>query len=523
MNCNCANHHHSHLGPPHDCNHINHVFDPAPPTFYGTWNHLYGHDITNRVSMPGVQSGLYRHCGPLNCSCCGRITMLTGVKTKAKLILTVDLSYSDSKLNKSIDIVPGAVYTFEYLNEGEICQCTGLVTNIYKVSQLTEDTEIYKINVDSSTQYAHNVIVIKSDQLRGVMKYFPYYGEDTSLQSAYHVYGTTVAQNINDAVIIDAELDKDKNIVKGIIIQGTLVNAITTKGICIGENSNKHMIVLSEASSSGGQIHGGYIINGVVASGDIDGLTEEDTGYITKATIKGNLRNVLIGNSRVSGSYVKNGDGVVINPVLENTRLMGATVSGDDMITTGGITTGNLTISGITTGGTAIGGAAIGNVDDFTMTILGGKTVPIYEDTPLVTTGGITIGGTIIGGKRVGNAIYDATIKGGVCSRGVTTGGITTVDLNEEALKALVSGKFNSSTPCIIAGVYLPDDCKPNNNWNIANRNHTTITEDYYREQLRYPLDRYGIDDLVLATHIHDHSRVFTNFGNAVIDGRQIP
>lgn len=523
MSCNCEHHHHSHLGPPHDCNHINHVFDPAPPTFYGTWNHLYGHDITNKVSMPGVQSGLYRHCGPLNCSCCGRITMLTGVKTSAKIILTVHLSYSDSSMNKSIDIEPGVVYTFEYLDEGEVHQCTGLVTNIYKVSQLTENTEIYKINVDSSTQYSHNVVVIKSDQLRGVVKYYPYYGEDTSLQSAYHVYGTTVAQNINDAVIIDAELDKDRNIVKGIIIQGTLVNAITTKGICIGSNSNKHIIVLAEASSSGGQIHGGYLINGVVASGDIDGTTEEDTGYIVHATIKGNLRNVLIGNSRVSGAYVKDGDGVSINPVLENAKVMGASITGEDMVTTGGITTGDITINGTTTGGVASGGAAIGNIEGYNMTILGGKTVPMYENTPLVTTGGIVVGGTIIGGKRVGRAIYDATIKGGVCTRGITTGGITTVEFTDDALKALVSGKFDSSTPSIIPGTFIPEECKPTNNWNLANRNHNTISENYYREQLRYPLDRYGEDDLVVATHIHDHSRVFTNFGNAIIDGRQVP
>ena len=172
MGCNCGgNHYHGHIGVPFDCDHINHVFDPDPPAFYGTWNHLHGFDCTNRVSVtaPGVETGLYRKCGPLSCGCCNNTaTMLTNVTCTAKLILSVTLVYTNSDFNKTIDIIPGNKYTIQYLTNGNIAQCTGIVTNIYKVEQLQTDNEIYKIRLDCSTEGSSNVVVIKSDQIRGV-------------------------------------------------------------------------------------------------------------------------------------------------------------------------------------------------------------------------------------------------------------------------------------------------------------------------------------------------------------------
>lgn len=517
MSCNCG-HNHNHMGPPHDCNHINHVFDPKPPAFYGTWHHLYGHDISQRVSLgqPGVQSGLYRKCGPLNCSCCGKVTMLTGVNTTAKLILTVTLTYSDSSMNKEIDIEPGKLYTIDYLNEGKVCQCTGLVTNIYKISQLDESTNIYKINIDCSTQYAHNMVVIKSDQLRGVVKYQPYYGEDTELSSAWHLYGTTIAQQILDAVIVDAELDKDKNLVKGKIIQGTLQNATTTSGICIGENNLKHEIVLYNASSTGGNVLDGLLVNGIVTGGDIDGEVEEDTGYIIHATVKGNLRNVLLADTKISGAYVSSNNGTLLTPIIEDSRVLNATITGNDMVTTNGITVGNITIHGTTVGGNAQGGTAIGKIDGKDFTILGGTTI----GSNMVTTDGIVVGGTIIGGTRVGNAIYGATIQGGVCTRGITTGGSTKVDLTSKDIEAFImnKGPIDLSKPALVPGIFITEPSKVWTTWNIQTRQNSKAMENYHREQIRFPLDRVSDENLVLATNNYDATRLFTNFGNVPIE-----
>lgn len=520
MSCNCQ-HNHNHGGPPYDCSHINHVFDPKPPTFYGTWNHLYGHDLTNKVSVsqPGIQSGLYRNSGPLNCSCCGKVTMLTGVKTTAQLILTVHLTYSDSDMNKSIDIIPGNVYTIDYLDEGQLCQCTGLVSNIYKVSQLDEETNIYKINIDCSTQYSHNVVVVKSDQLRGVIKYIPYYGEDTKLDYAWHLFGTTVAFSIVDAVVVDAELDKDHNLVRGVLVHGTLQNASTTNGICIGENSLKHNIILTDATSTGGSILDGIIVNGVVASGDIDGETEEDTGYIVRATVKGTLKHVLAVNTKIQNAFVQSGIGSLLSPVLEGSRVFDATISGEDMVTTGGVTVGNVTFNGTTTGGTAVNGIALGQVEGKDFTIIGGTTTA-KEGNELTTVSGIVVGGTIVGGKRVGNAIYNAVVKGGICTRGITTNGITSAEVSMKTIENFIKNKgpIDITNPVIIPGIYLPEGTVKELKWNLQARDNNKVAEQYARDQIRYPLNRFGTDDLVLATNEIDYSRLYHNFGNAVID-----
>lgn len=521
MSCNCQHH----AGPPHDCNHINHVFDPKPPTFYGTWNHLYGQDITNKVSVsqPGIQSGLYRNCGPLNCSCCGRVTMLTGVETSAKLILTVHLTYSDSKMNTSIDIEPGKIYTIDYLNEGELCQCTGLVSNIYKISQLDDTTNIYKINVDCSTQYSHKVVVIKSDQIRGIAKYIPYYGEDTAMESAWHLYGTTVAYKIINAVVINAELDKNKNLVKGILVQGTIQNGTTTKGICVGENSLKHNLIISEPCSTGGNILEGFIINGVVSSGDIDGETEDDTGYIVRATIKGTLRDVLVVDTKISNTFVASGTGSLITPVIENSRVLNATVSGEDMITTGGVTVGNVTMNGITTGGIAKGGVAIGQIDGKDFTLIGGTTVA-QEGSVLQTEGGIVVGGTIIGGSRIGNSIYGATVKGGILTKGVTTGGNTSADITTSTINAFIQNNdpYNTSIPVMIPGTYITE------NNNVIPTKYDAVTavdkgyNDWYRRKINYPLNRMGDTNLVLATNEIDYSRLDHNLSSLIVDNSDI-
>lgn len=508
MSCNCQQHHQPPM-PFHDCSHINHVFDPPPPTFYGTWNHLRGHDIRHKVSvaLPGIASGLYRNDGPLNCSCCGNINMLTGVTTQAKIILSVSMHYTNTDLNATVDIEPGRIYTFNFLEDGNLCQCTGLVTNIYRVSQLDETTQIYKINIDCSTQYSHNTVVIKSDQIRGVNPYIPYADEDSSLSNAYHVYGTTIAQTITNAVVINAELDKERNLVKGTIIQGTIQNGQTLDGLCVGENSNKHTIVLNKANSKGGNISDGFILNGSVTSGDIDGEVEEETGYISHATIKGTLSHVVAINTTVTEAIVPNNVGEIIQPTIENTTVYEAEITGEDMITTGGITCGNLTTNGITTGGTGVGGTAFGIINGKAFTIFGGTTVG-----DLVTSGGTLIGGTVIGGNKIGNVIYNATVKGGIVLSGVTTGGTTTANITIESMKSFY--KDNKTGSAIVPGTSfgsLNNPVTPVGKMVLQNPNWSKVTEEVYRNQLKYPLDRYDSENIILS--MNGHTQHDINFG----------
>lgn len=550
MACNCGggSHFHENVGIPRSCNQINHVFENNPPAFYGTWNHLYGHEVSNRVSscQPGISGGLYRQNGPLNCNCCGcTATMLTNVKTSAKIILTITFQYTNNGTT-SIDITPGVLYTVQYLENGEIYQCTGMVTNIYKVEQLNESSNIYKIRIDCSTNYNHKVVVIKSDQIRGIKTYIPYQDEDTTLTNALHEYATVISNVIKDAIIIDGELDKNGNILKGTIINGTIEDGRTVDGLVNGTNSSNHNICMRNAQTAGGNITAGIILGGHFLSGDIDGKKEEDTGITTKATIKGILTDVIIINATVSGARTINNSGTVIDTTLFNSRLVDATVSGNDMITTGGITIGNITTNGTSIGGTATGGIASGYIDGIYFNMVSGTTVvnntssstPGYNDSTgnstnnygstttgsyynntgsgsssssnntvngniyagkLVTHGGTVVGGTIRGGTRIGNAIYNATIIGGVCTGGITTGGYT---YGGKLIPANVSGF--SDIP-IIKGKLLNNDYAK-----------TLTDEEKYKYHHGYK--HKWDDDLLLMTDEATRTQTLTNLGTAVIE-----
>ena len=495
MSCNCCgngnSHFHGHIGAPFDCDHINHVFDPDPPAFYGTWNHLYGFDVTNRVSVtqPGVDSGLYRKCGPLSCGCCcNTSTMLTNVQCTAKLILSVTLVYTNKDMNKTVDIIPGNKYTIQYLDKGNVVQCSGVVTNIYKVEQLQTENDIYKIRLDCSVEGSSNVVVIKSDQIRGVEEYIKYADEDTTIRDVTHNYGTTLAASIDNAIIIDAELDANKNIVRGTIIAGTLTDARTVDGVAVGTNNMAHKITLLNAVSYGGEITGGMVLNGVVRSGDVDG-DQEETGYITHATIKGSVSHMVIINTRITQAYTK-GVGKVIDPTLKDSIVVDATVSGTDMVTTGGVTSGDLTTGAITHGGIADGGTSYGFIDGLPFVIVGGTTKG-----DLTTSGGVVAGGTIIGGIRVGNVIQGATIKGGVARNGTTYGGTTTGG-------TLMPAAANE-TPIAKSVLMNPDYDKAMSD---------KLDEEWARGKYK------NYTDLLLMTDRQTHTKTYTNIGTAVLE-----
>lgn len=503
MGCNCGGGPKmAHHGPGHDCNFISHAFDPNPPAFYGTWNHLYGHDATGRVSVsqPGVQSGLYRKNGPLNCQCgCATMYTLTGVTTKARIVLDVSLSYNVSSMDKTVTITPGGLYTFTYLEDGQLKTCSGKVTNVYKVEGLEEQTNLYKVRVDCSANYSNNVVVFKTDQIRGVEKYYQYAMEDSKLTNGYQEGGVTIAQLIRDAVVVNAELDSEKNVLKGTIVYGVLENGTTVDGMAIGTNSSGHDIVIAEPQSTGGEISGGTILNGVVRSGDIDGEVEEETGIVTNATIKGIITNVVIVNSTIANALIPNGKGTVVEPKFESSIVYGATVSGEGMVTTGGVTIGNVTTNGVTKGGIAQGGTAYGTINGKQYTITGGTTTGSIS-----TTGGVVVGGTVVGGVKVGNAIYNATVTGGVAANGVTTGGTTTLEVSVKAYKAGSETRIRPAHTSSRVDSHIGRAIVENPQYNQM--------EAALRKENRWSM---GYDDLVLATDRQTGSELYTNFGRA--------
>ena len=403
------------------CYEINHVFDPIPASYYGGDNHCCGDYCTTRNSnnSPGLETGLFHPCGPLNvCLCRNVSTTLTAVTATSKITLLVTFNYADCSQNRTVEIAAGNIYTISYIENAQLKTCTGKVTDIYKVYSDNDET-LYKIKIDCSVNYSNQVVIIKTDQLRSCKLYQQYSEEDSTIDNSLHRYGTTVAQVIKDAIVTDATIDKNGNIVKGNVIDGYINGGYTVDGIATGTNSHGHSITVINGKTHNGQITNGEIINGVVRSGDVCGKKDDDTGIVEHATIKGIISNLVIINTIVKGG--KTTDGETIDPTLIDSIVTGAIITGNDMITTGGVTVGNITTGGTTVGGTGTGGTANGFIDGKMYTIENGITKG-----NLTTVGGVVTGGTIIGGTHIGNAIYNATIKGGVCSDGTTTGGTTT-------------------------------------------------------------------------------------------------
>ena len=167
-----------------------------------------------------------------------------------------------------------------------------------------------------------------------------------------------------------------------------------------------------------GAIIEGKILNANLRAGSVDGKTDEKTGIVSDATITGTITNVIAINTIIKGGRTEKG--TIINPVLKDSVVYGATVTGDNMITTGGITVGDITVGGTAVGGSATGGTATGCIDCKSYTIEDGTTTG-----KITTTGGTLVGGTIIGGTKVGRTIVNAVIQGGVYTNGTTTGGDT--------------------------------------------------------------------------------------------------
>ena len=400
-----------------------------------------------------------------------------------------------------------------------------MITNIYKVSQLNEDVNIYKIRIDCSENYSNNVVVIKSDQIRDLKEFIQYQEEDLNISKATHTYGVTVGHAIADAVIVNAEIDSNNNVIKGTIIEGTLTDAITMDGVIKGTNSTGHNITLIHGQTSGGTISEGEVVSGALRNGEITGgTTNEETGVTTNVTLKGTLVNFIINKTTITNAYTINIEmATIIEHEITDGKLYDAKITGSNMYTKGGVTVGNVTTGGITVGGNATGGIATGTINGEIFNIIGGTTtytnqssftqeeinniinyssITNVKEGRLVTQGGTVIGGTVIGGTKVGNAIYGAIIQGGVAINGITTGGTTSGgQLIPGPIKEIIESPID-------AGTTYDRDGDPH----IHDIRDGKIDPETYGY-------RYKTNHLLLMTDKATQTQFYTNFGTALIEG----
>jgi len=404
----------------YDCSSVNNVFTPTPAYNGGVVGGRCYSDYTstkNSNITPGLMSGLYRPNGPLNlsCNCCSN-TMVTGVKVTQKTIITITVQYTDPEKNTSIDLEAGKMYIFDYIEDGKLLRVSGRLSDIYKTYDCNNNV-LFKLKVDCSANYVTKTAVFKTDQIRGVTEYSVYADQDPTIDNSMHRYGTTTAEVIKNAVVKNAIADKNGNILEGTIVSGE-VTGHTLDGLAKGKNNIGMELTVINGDTINGAIIEGKILNANLRAGSVDGKTDEKTGIVSDATITGTITNVIAINTIIKGGRTEKG--TIINPVLKDSVVYGATVTGDNMITTGGITVGDITVGGTAVGGTATGGTATGCIDGKSYTIEDGTTTG-----KITTTGGTLVGGTIIGGTKVGRTIVNAVIQGGVYTNGTTTGGDT--------------------------------------------------------------------------------------------------
>ena len=381
----------------------NTLFDPKKPAFYGSPNeYLYGDNPTNRSSMtiPGVGTGLYNPHGPINICPAYNAAFLLETKANPYTALHMEFKYTQPEMNHSIDIYPGKIYTVTYILNGELRMCSGKVIDIFRVDTINPSDRLYKLKIDCSVNYNNSVVVMKSDQIRYIYEYFPYAGEDPTIENSVHKYGTTTAEFIEEAFITNAIIDANGNIVSGKITNGKITNGNTRDGIAVGLNTSGHSICVKHPNTEFGNITDGVIIYGTIQSGDtIDGTLKDD-GVVINAKFSGTLRNVVCTNTVVAGGKTISGE--IFDPTIKKATVHDAIINGGKTIggiTVGDITTGGTTISGNLTGGDLTGGYATGTITGVSYTI---KDPEVKSESVLITTGGTTVGGEIIGGTTSG-------------------------------------------------------------------------------------------------------------------------
>lgn len=337
---------------------------------------------------------------------------LIEVEVEASTVLDVTLRYSDPVNNYTIRVEDGTMYDITYLDRDTLSKIVGRVVGLSRIVTrepvtYTVPNVEYIIKIDASSACSSIVKTIKSSQIRSIKAFIKYADEDTTIANSEHRNGTTVG-TLTNVTIIDAVIDDNGNITDGKVTTG-VINGNTDGGISTGTNPNGNTIVTEGGTTAGGTVNSGTIVNGIT---DVNTVVVVDN-----ITTIPSISNVVIIDSNVVGGRTT--DGVVVNPILQNSIVDGGIRSGSDMVTVGAIVVGDIATGGVTTGGILQGGTAIGTIDGKTYSITDGKTIGG------VTSGGIVTGGVVEGGTVVGNVIVGAIIKGGTESGGTTVGGKT--------------------------------------------------------------------------------------------------
>ena len=366
------------------------------------------------------------------------LPMLLDIKTRHYLYLDMDLNYVDPLLNRRVRVNKGIKYRILYLNKRhELTRIVGIVTGIaplYKPDDWAHREFVLK--VDCSTDNASNVHRIRTNDIRAIREYVEHMDEDTTIKNGKTESVNTTANKIVDMVIVDPKIDDNGNIIDGKIIDGKIDDGKTDGGITEGDNDNGNHIVVIDDIVDGGEIKKGDIIHGTTTE---DTIIEKDSdGKVIKIT--GTIINVIIYNTTIINGI--SFGGTVINPDRTNVTVYGGTISGDTMITHGGITVNNITMHGTTEGGIINGGYGV--------TSWNGRVMYIYDIK--TATGGtanncIINGGVISGGTGHGTTYYGTTVIGGTGTNGMSinntvTGGYFSYERKYDSTKFSNNTRF---------------------------------------------------------------------------------
>lgn len=350
------------------------------------------------------------------------------VAIDANTQLVIKIAYSNGSY-QSYNIEKNKQYQITYISNGELITKVGVITGASKIantsssacecSNAISNTSDYILRLDASTVGNSNVVNIKASSIRSIKTYVPYADEDTTIANA-STYGATVVGTVTDLSITDAIIDDNGNVTDGTITSATLdvEKSIVADSCATGLNSNNHKITLIYSTISGGTITKGTIVSAKLT----DYTTTDKTTTAKTAIIV--ARECNITNAKSEG-------GIVINPEIENSVVVGGVRNGLDMKTSGTMVLGNEGIGGVSVGGTLTGGTATGMIEDNPYIIYNGTTTGGYT----INTGKVT-GGTVetANGKTITNSIaIGGVIDSGSIKDGITFNGTTKVADTEDS------------------------------------------------------------------------------------------
>lgn len=391
---------------------------------YGPCNGEHGYDgLYDRGNQWGTMIPPCHKHRSCECDCKAQL-YITDIQVTENRSLNMQIMYSDGSV-KTITIESGKKYIIKYIENGQLVQITGIIKAIGKVGTATTCTctccsgNDYVIEVDASTEGNSSVYTIRTSTIREISLYGTHYGEDTNLEIS-SVYGATVFGLFTSVRLKDCTIDNEGFITKGTIISADMVidKSVGEWGCAQGKNNIGSNLVIIQGRTIKGTVIAGNIMAGQVFAPIVEG-GKSGQGVVEGATVRANKARLVITNGDIIGGKTVNG--VILNPVLENSFVSGGTRYGEDMITNGATVVGGKAYAGYTSGGTLYGGTATGFIDKYAYTIVDGET------TGGSTTNAIVENGKIVGGNTIGTTTLGAIVYGGTTKAGTSIGGTTTL------------------------------------------------------------------------------------------------